>query len=165
MNLIDQLHDIYDISYQPFWQHVWFKILSIIFLLGVVGGAVFLFMRKKRKEQKKPYWQEAGEKLKALEVYCTTSAEYEEFYKNLTSIMKDYLGEYYKKDLTSKTDQEVVYYLAHVGALPYVRDGMDTLYKNAVGVKFAQKEAACTVMQHDLKKSKMIVLTTHSLEN
>ncbi|MDP3788189.1 MAG: hypothetical protein Q8Q60_02610 [Candidatus Chromulinivorax sp.] len=106
----DQLIDIYDVWYKPFWQHEWFAIIAIMALCAVVGVLLYYLYRK--YIQKKIIEDCAIIAYRDLDelknFHIATKQDSKDCYFSLSSIIKSYLASRYHTVFTQLTDKEIV---------------------------------------------------------
>ncbi|MEX0672003.1 MAG: hypothetical protein WD068_01475 [Candidatus Babeliales bacterium] len=157
--LEQQLYDIYPVIYIPLWQQPIVYIPLIFFGLAVVGLLGYGLFWYWQKKDPMPPWQEAQKSLQELSARIDP-AQYQQFYFDLTAIIKRYLGVLLGHDYSSKTDQEVVYSLEQVDFPAYLRETMKKLFMGAQTIKFANFQAAIDQMRHDIEAAMKLIQET-----
>lgn len=106
----DQLIDIYDIWYEPFWSHGWFRVTILIFVCFLF---LMLFYFIYKKYIQKPVFVDcaliAYKDLDILKkIHIVTESDSKDCYFSLSSIIKRYLACRYHIIFTQLTDKEIV---------------------------------------------------------
>lgn len=140
-------------------------------ILVVIGLAMYLFRRKKRKEaaQKQlPPYEEAIVALKQLDnTQLLKENKSKEYYSSLTEIVKRYLDrEVDEAALESTSDELITRLMMHKDAGNFDFDletirRLDTIFKRADLVKFAKMNQASGQAEVDRKTIEEIINETH----
>lgn len=138
MKEIDQLYDIYDISYQPFWKTGWCKLL----IAAVVGAILVAFLvalwRLYESRMKKlSFEQHVRARLDEMERYYAVSRQAAPFYASLTELLKEYLEKKFQLAARSKTDQELLSYIQESHLPENLVHDIRILLEKAYAIKFA----------------------------
>lgn len=147
----DQLIDIYDIWYKPFWEHGWFiaiKYGAIITLLGY-----FLYIMYKKYIQKNVVEDCAVVAYRNLDLlknfHIVTERDSKDCYFSLSSIIKKYLACRYDHIFIRLTDKEIV-----VQAQRYMDNDtvllLQQILQGMTFVKFEYKVAAHQKLEKDI---------------
>lgn len=153
------LIDIYEITYEPWWLSMWFKISLIIAGIAIFSAAAFFFYRKYRKKVEMPYWQKALADITLLEKQGFDKGEI--FYVKLTHIIKDYFSRAYDIPLADKTDTEMLETLKHTQSVSSdMYQQVRAIFEGVMFIKFAHQQAATERMDADIKKSRDLIEAT-----
>ena len=109
----DQLVDIYDVWYEPFWQQGWFMVIKIIAICAVVGALLYYVYKKYiHKNAVIDCAIIAHQDLDALKnFHIVTKQDSKDCYFSLSSIIKRYLACRYHMQCLYLTDKEIMGYL------------------------------------------------------
>lgn len=150
-----ELYDIYDLWHVPFWQTLWFKIIffSVLFLALIV--LIVWFVRRRRKHKKE---LSAGEQalhdlyaLRERKLVCSEHAQ--EFYLQVTAILKTYLQHQYHLPVQAKTDQELLHFLYQEHFSPALLQELQEIFSGMELIKFARASAVSDQLERDLQRS------------
>lgn len=138
MQQIDQLYDIYDISYRPFWETGWCK-LGLVLLLGAIFVAfiIALWRLYMRRTRVLPLDQYVCARLDEMERYYIVSDQAAPFYASLTDLLKEYLEKKFQLLARSKTDQELLFYIQESHLPENLVHDIRILLEKAYAIKFA----------------------------
>lgn len=154
MQLDDKgLYDIYSLWHIPFWQTSFFYWIILSFLAFSIVLALWvtiMWWYGKKKTVVKPAWQEALDKLYQLQQKKYLSkAEGKSCYFAMTAIIKTYLIARYQYPLHSKTDQEMIHYIAKQKKQEKIADALKEIIHGSLYIKFANERAMQkTIMVH-----------------
>jgi hypothetical protein len=149
-----ELYDIYDLIYVPFWQTQNFRILLLLLAFTLIAGAIWWLWRNK-KVRVVPPWEEALERLNKLEPYHENANL---FYEQLTYSVKRYLERRYHHTLSSKTDEEVS--LIELASSSTTQPEIQKLFKRAVNYKFGKLKTTVEQMIEDKERAIRFVQET-----
>jgi hypothetical protein len=153
----------------PFeWLLLLYWLLPVLLIIGI---AIYLFRRKKRKdaaEKQLPPYEEAIVALKTLDnSQLLTENKSKEYYSNLTEIVKRYLDrEVDESALESTSDELITRLMMHKDAgnfdfdLETIRK-LDLIFKRADLVKFAKMNQQSEQAEVDRKTIEEIINETH----
>lgn len=166
----DQLIDIYDIWYEPFWQWGWFSVIKMITICVVVG--VFLYYLYRKYFQKRVVEDCAIIAYRDLDelknFHIATKQDSKDCYFSLSLIIKSYLASRYHTVFTQLTDKEIVRqaesYMTddNVRLLQQILQGMVLLkFEHAVAaykklekdIELVEEFIQNTTPQHDTKEN------------
>ncbi len=159
-----ELYDIYDLWHVPFWQTLWFRIIfwSILFFALIVLISMFVRRRRNRKKE-----LSAGEQalhdlrvLRERKLVCSEHAQ--EFYLQVTTILKTYLQHLYRVPVQAKTDQELLHFLYQEHFSPAVLQELQEIFSGMELIKFARASAVAEQVERDLQRSMSFVERTIS---
>ncbi len=154
-----ELIDIYDITYEPWWQSLWFKTIGISLIAILSGLFVYYLYKKYRKVTSLTYWQQAFASIAVLEKQGFADGQL--FYVRLTHIIKDYLHERYQLALADKTDTELLETLKQTTEVPStVCQEVKEIFDGVIFIKFANQQAAHERMEQALVKSRSLIKET-----
>ena len=153
-NLLEQLYDIYEPWYKPFWN----KTVFIILIFSLLALLITYFALRKKKKNF-TFEEKILIELNNLKV---NTKDYKKFYFNLSDILKKYLSFRYNLNLSSKTDEEVLLELKDSGFPSIWLDKLKNIFMGAITIKFAKEESSKAKMEHDLNDS--ILLTKETLK-
>ena len=157
----NELYDIYSLWHVPFWQTRLFFFLTLLFIGSVVVVGVWFFIaRMRRNKNKKNIWDQALHDLNQLNG-SGTQEHGKEFYVQLLVIIKKYLHARYGYDVASKTDQELLLYLASMRDFPNeVLEIVRSIIDGSVIIRFANEQAVYDQVQQDFASSILIIKKT-----
>lgn len=106
----DQLIDIYDIWYEPFWHQKWFSFIIVVCMcLLIVVLLYFLYNKYIKKTVFIDYALLAVSDLDALKkIQIITKQDSKDCYFSLSLIIKKYLASRYHVIFTQLTDKEII---------------------------------------------------------
>ncbi|MGZ6250949.1 MAG: hypothetical protein ACXWL2_02880 [Candidatus Chromulinivorax sp.] len=106
----EQLIDIYDLVYQPFWQSKWFFWSSCFFGAGfIILGCYFLYVWYVKKSNVIDCAILAYQKLEKFEkILVLKEQDSKDYYFSLSSIVKNYLACRYDNSFSCMTDKEML---------------------------------------------------------
>lgn len=147
----DQLIDIYDIWYEPFWLQGWFKILICLFIM-IMTIILFYYFYKKYiyKTIVIDCSVIAYRDLDSLnKIHIVTAQDSKDCYFSLSSIVKNYLACRYHLIFTHLTDKEII-----KQAALYMSDDLAymlaNIFKNMTLIKFEHEIAASQKLEKDI---------------
>lgn len=148
----EQLIDIYDIWYEPFWKQSWFYslIIACIFLLGVFC-IYFLYKKYIQKSVVIDCAAIAYRDLNTLKkIHIATKQDSKDCYFSLSSIIKRYLACRYDIIFTQLTDAEIVQhaqlYMSHEQV-----SMLQQILHNMMFVRFEHEVAATIKLEQDMQ--------------
>ena len=149
--------NIYGPWYKPFWQNIYFWLIVILILLGLVSLIIFLYQK---------YWKSNTDRLGAnLTPQLRALRELEQllraipnteksadFYSNLVTILKKYLvTQFLAEDLLAKTDLELFDFLQARGNLTHGQsDLLSELLTARARARFTALSFDQALARHDL---------------
>ncbi len=147
----DQLIDIYDIWYKPFWQSdlmYIIKIIAIVFLIGLL--LYYFYIKYVQKQDVLGAAEIAYRDLDVLQnFHIATKQDSKNCYFSLSLIIKNYLGSRYHMKLSRLTDNEIV-----KQAKNYMTDDnvrlLQKILQGMVFVKFEYEVAAIQKLENDI---------------
>lgn len=146
-----KLYDLYDIWYESLLSQWW--VIAVLVFVGAlcVGLCLWFVIRKIKQKAAVPAWQQALRSFEQLQAETYLQAEKsQEFYLQLSAILKEYLQDRYQVALCDKTDQELLQFFGSSEVLDAFAAEMDQVLQGATMVKFAQQRAALETMKRDL---------------
>lgn len=155
-----KLYDLYDMWYEPLLVQRWFIITLII--VGFIFISLFIWFVVKKIRTKKPLlpWQRALQEFKKLEAKTMRMEHSQEFYVQLSHILKEYLQERYHEVLLDKTDQEVIEFFQNRDVLKLFTSDIEQVLQGAVRIKFAKQSAVQETMKRDVAVCAAVVQKT-----
>ncbi|MGB8366920.1 MAG: hypothetical protein WCD44_01035 [Candidatus Babeliales bacterium] len=152
------LYNNYDIWHKPFWQTTTFywAMIAVATLIFIV---ICYFLIKKYFSYKKkkilPTWQRLLQELESQWTIGLIKPEQsKKFYHLVTAILKNYLQDQFNFSLHSKTDDEVIAYLAQKEEITQkVLENIQTVFKGSILIKFANEQAIQEQIEHDYKRT------------
>lgn len=151
-----ELIDIYDITYQPWWLSMWFRV-TLGFIIGACAIALIYYVWKRyRPVVQLTYTQKALHNLQILERQGFTDGQL--FYMRLTQVIKEYLHQRYELPLTDKTDSELIETLKKSSVVDQavVKDVKD-IFDGVMFIKFANQAAGKERMEQALVTSRALI--------
>jgi hypothetical protein len=153
---MDQFYDIYDVWYQPWWQHSFVKIgLGVLLIFLIAMLVVYVIKKNMYKKKSIPAWQEALSDFDRLGNSAMLNEHMAKiFYTQLIVIIKQYIHKQYGFDVEGKTDREILVFLDEQIIFPrnlivILQDILD----HAGSIKFANCAGLLEQMQRDLALS------------
>lgn len=163
--LPDQLYDIYDIIYQPFWRSRWFFWICVIIAVLIFLLGILLFVRWWRSRiVKRDYWHQALYDLDRLPTLVHHHGVPEKIYTQLTEIMKVYFSSRYALTMRGCTDDELIAHLEKILSSEQIQV-LRTVIPRAVEIKFAGQESARQIMLDDIGQVRVLIEQTRSVES
>lgn len=162
----DQLIDIYDIWYEPFWQWGWFNAIKIVVICAVAG--TLLYYVYKKYMQKKIVQDCASIAYRDLDelknFHIATKQDSKDCYFSLSSIIKSYLASRYHIVFTQLTDKEIV-----LQAESYMTDDnvrlLQQILQGMVLLKFEHAVAANKKLEKDIELIEEFIQNTTPQRN
>ncbi len=162
----DQLIDIYDIWYEPFWQQGWLNLFKMVFIVFIVG-VLFYYLYKKyiKKQIVIDCAKVAYHDLDLLKnFHIATKRDSKDCYFSLSLIIKNYLGSRYHVILSKRTDKEVILHAAN-----YMTDEnlelLQQILQGMVFVKFEHEVAATKKLEKDIAMVQEFIQNTTPQQN
>ncbi len=152
-NQID-FYESYGYYHQPFWQNFYFKLFILSFLFLILGLFVFFIFKHFNKKKKKelPAWDWAFLELDKLNLKkCKTKNDFKKFYFDLTKIIKIYFYKRYAWQVLDKTDEELILFLRKVEFDSNLLQDLQTVFNDALFIKFAGQDVLKPQAEKDLK--------------
>ncbi len=158
----DQLIDIYDIWYEPFWQQGWFyTIVKTGICLLIVVAFYYLYKIYIQKKVTVDCALTAYHDLDTLKKFhIVTEQDSKDCYFRLSSIIKRYLTSRYQVAFTQLTDQEIVQQAACYMADDNVRM-LQHLLQGMTFVKFEHEVAVYQKLENDIQLIKEFIQNTN----
>src|SRR3972149_5639487 len=130
---------MYDYYTPPFWQTTEFYVgLGIVSIL-LVAATIFLFNTFKKRPLSS--WDWALLELKKISpTRASTKEEFKTFYFKLTEIVKLYLQKRYGWDMASKTDAELILWLADKKFNTAIVEVLKKVADDALWIKYANMD-------------------------
>jgi len=157
----DQLIDIYDIWYEPFWTQIWFKGFIIVCISALVAWlCYFLYIKYIKKPIVIDCAQIAYQDLDNLKnCKITTPQDSKNCYFKLSSIIKHYLACRYHIIFTQLTDKEIMRNVE-----PYVSDAdarlLQRLLQSMEFIKFEYELVAVEKLEKDIQSIREFIYNT-----
>ena len=157
-----QLYDIYDMSYTPWWQQEWLWYCTVICLtLLLLAGLWYTLRRIMAKKRVVTPWEKAMSELDRLEIQGFVSVVYsKELYTALTKLLKKYVHERYGFDIVGKTDEEAILFLEKNDFPADLLESVRTIFSGSVIIKFSNACAIKTQIEQDFASSRTIIYKT-----
>lgn len=162
---LNQLIDIYDISYKPWWHSTRLYVSAIA--LGIVIFSVVVWAIWKWLKRKKQLSFEQIALLQLQQLYdkpYESDAALQEAYFHITMIMKSYLAKHYNIILLNKTDPEIIEALKMVVPADIFAT-LQELFERAYQIKFAQAAISQKMLYDDINYMQRIIYQTIKQEN
>jgi hypothetical protein len=147
----DQLIDIYDIWYKPFWQSDFMYIVKIIAIVSVIALLLYYFYIKYiQKQDALDCTQIAYRDLALLQnFHIATKQDSKNCYFSLSLIIKNYLGSRYHLKLSRLTEKEIVKQAENYMTDDNVRL-LQKILQGMVFVKFEHEVAVIQKLENDI---------------
>lgn len=157
----DQLIDIYDIWYEPFWQQGWFTVVKMIAIVALVGALLYFLYKK--YIQKKVVVDCARIAYRDLDLlknfHIVTEQDSKDCYFSLSSIIKRYLACRYHTIFIRLTDKEIVRQ-----AEPYMDEAnkrlLQQILQGMTFVKFEHEVVATQKLEKDIALIQVFIENT-----
>ena len=160
----DEIYDIYGMLYQPFWNTMWFRVLSAALLIFIVAGLIFFIWKKLQQKKKILPWDFAVQCLESIQKQFLLDNDIvlndknkKEFYCKLIFYLKKYFISRYNIQKHGNTDKETIAILKSVRADKIVCEYVQRIFDGAVKIKFANKGVAKKQMEEDLDLAMKII--------
>ena len=160
----DQIYDIYDFWFEPFWQTRWFKITMLLLAILIFVVLAYFLWRKFFGPKKIESWEKALKELKVLKKdFLVGDAESfgrkknKQFYFELISCLKNYLNLRYNIKDFGKTDAEMVVILNELHVPAYVSENVELIFVGAMTIKFANQQVAKKQMEDDWARAVRLI--------
>lgn len=162
-----QLYEIYGLLHIPFWQRLWFIIITSVVCCGLLIIIACLLITKYRKNKKVLLdWQVALQHLESLKKNAMlTSAMSERYYVYLTGLLKEYMSTYYRHDLHSFTDEQMVAYIEQLPLYIQQKEQLTKIFSAGLFIKFAHQQAVEQQMLEDWQHAYDFIITTKNKDN
>jgi hypothetical protein len=158
------LYGIYSMAHVPWWQRGWFYglfwCLGIIILVCIVWLLVRYWRNRKREL---PCWDQALHDLTVLSGYHPDQGK--DFYIKLVATIKKYLQVRFGFEVFSKTDQEMLHYLATTTFSGELYQMLSAIIDGSLMAKFANYQVTQEQMNKDLRLAIMLVQRTMPQKN
>jgi hypothetical protein len=160
----DDIYEIYEYYFQPFWQSTWFKIVASVCILLLLLGLILFILVWRRKRKQTP-WESALDEISKLSVdKCQSKDDFKKFYFSLTWIIKKYLHKRFGWAILDKTDDELIIFLQNKGFDVILQDSLKTMFRGAVWIKFANEGVLKTQAESDLLVAKVMIEKTRPVD-
>ncbi|MBP6869588.1 hypothetical protein KBC04_01770 [Candidatus Babeliales bacterium] len=162
----DQLIDIYDIWYQPFYRQAWFYNILIILALALLGALLYFIYTKYVKKTKLVDCSViAYQQLDSLKNFQIVSKQdSKDCYFKVSLIIKTYLACRYHAIFLRLTDKEIVQH-----AQDYMSDSdirlLHRLFQGMTFLKFEHEVAAHDKLEKDIQLIKEFIENTSQLDD
>lgn len=147
----NQLIDIYDIWYEPFYKQTWFMTLTIILLALLLSIFMYCVYKKYRKQVSVVDCAvTAFQGIELLKkIHIVTKQDSKDCYFSLSSIIKQYLACRYDGIFTRLTDKEI---MVHAERYMHAENVLllEKILHAMVLVKFEHKIAATEKLEKDI---------------
>lgn len=154
MNKSLEFYEAYGYISEPLWESVYFRIF-VYSLIFIFAGLVFFFLYrylKKRKKKKLTAGDWAILKLNKINIgKYKTKQDFKKFYFDITEILKKYFYKRYNWFVIDKTDKEFIEFLRSKEFDQSLLEKLDTIFNDAIFIKFAAQEAFKPQAKKDLK--------------
>ncbi len=148
----DQLFDIYDMWYEPFWSKTWF-LYFIIFLIIIVFGSVGWYLYKKyiyRKDSVDCSKVALRDLDHLKKFHIATVADSKDCYFRLSLIIKNYLASRYAIASLQLTDKEIIAQAHHVMD-EHALDLLKQVLQSMTLLKFERQKALNEKLEKDIQ--------------
>jgi hypothetical protein len=157
-----ELIDIYGLWYVPIWQRPWFLPTVIVVLLFVAGLIGWYFYHRRAQKKQIAVWQYTLEQLAQLDQMAQRADQGEQFYVRITTLLKIFLSDYFKINIASFTDQQVVDYITQTDLPELHKQMLGRIFYGGQMIKFAKASSLVQQMQQDLAQSIQLVRELHA---
>jgi len=157
---IDQIIDVYDIWYQPWWHSKPFYAFVVLFALFVLVTLLYFIWTRYMRAHAFSFEQVALLNLQELHKRSyKVDHDMRDAYFKLTMIMKVYLSKQYKIALLNKTDQELI---SHIQELVPVEISatLQELFERAYQIKFASAAVSEKMLYDDIDFMQKVIYQT-----
>jgi len=154
-----ELYDLYDVWYQPWWQHWSVKIIGLSLLFLVVAGAIWSLVRRFTRAAAVPYWQRALDQCSSLKAQLD-QLEPPVIYAQLITILKTYIAARYIHTTRSATEKELMIIIQELAISDVQKSHLKQLLMQAVPVKFATEKPGLQVITADIDALQGFINTT-----
>jgi hypothetical protein len=146
----------------PLWQRPWFlpTVLGVTLLIAAAIGWYLYYRRQQLKQI--PIWQYTLEQLALLDQMAQRADQGEQFYVRVTTLLKFFLSDYFKQNIASFTDQQVVDYSVHTDLPELHKQIISRIFTGGQMVKFAKAASLVQQMQQDLAQACFLVQELHA---
>jgi hypothetical protein len=135
----------------PFWQRWLFWVALLVLLVAAAAGTVQFWRRRGRRvvAPQAPAWETAYARLRELDQRrLPESGQWEPYYVDLTSILRDYIEDRFSLHAPERTTQEFLSEAAGSGCLTENQQRMLALFlRHCDRVKFARYEPTLAEME------------------
>lgn len=152
MNTEIQLHEIYDVWYEPFWHKTWFYICVGIVLCGALYACARWIYHSwiGKKTVITPADRMKSAVITLRHKFHAHEIEPKDVYHGIMHELKVYLSSLFSLDLVDKTDYELLEVLKKTSYSPEDIHVLKRIVDNAVLVKFAQYDTVADQVSKDL---------------
>ena len=162
-NVTIEYNDIYDIWLPVWWQQktTWLLFLLIVVVVIAIVWTSLYLLRKKRKQPSA--LESIVKELARIDIgSLKTQEEQKNFYIVLIATIKECLVGCYKLDVMSKTDRELIEYLATSTCSPDSIKQITEIVDHAYMIKFARNAAISEQMYDD--RTCVVLFANQSIE-
>ena len=164
--LQNQLYDIYDVIYHPFWKTYWFFLISVLMGLLIVGVGLYFIVRwLKHRKLHRTYWQQVLDDLACVRNEIEQGkVKPDQIYKQMIAILKEYCSLRYGINMRGFTDTELIIHLEQFVSSDQLAP-LKMLTPRAIEVKFAGEKVAKKLMLEDTVHIRNFIEKTVPSEN
>lgn len=162
---IDQIVDVYDVWYRPWWHSKLF--IASIVVVGIIFFVMTLYALWKRylRSQSFSYEQVALLNLQELhKLSYKSDNEIRDAYFKLTMVMKVYLSKRYQIALLNKTDQEIISHIQELVPVA-VSATLQELFERSYQIKFAHAAVSEKMLYDDIDFMQKVIYQTIKQDN
>ena len=162
---LNQLIDIYDVWYKPWWNSKSFYICTTLIILILICVLSYFLWKKYIQPKKFSY-----EKIAILQLQKLHKKSYEsdesirDAYFQMTMIMKTYLSKRYKIKLINKTDNEIIESIKSI-VPSQIFITLQELFQRAYQIKFAYAAISLKMLYDDIDYMQRIIYETIKQNN
>ena len=157
---LNQLIDVYDVWYEPWWHAKSFYASLIFFAICVACFLMFCLWKWYMRAQQFSFEQIALLQLQKLHQLPYDSDEsMRDSYFQMTMIMKIYLSKRYAVGLLNKTDKEIVLSIAPIVPVE-ISATLQELFERAYQIKFAHAAISLKMLYDDIDYMQRIIYKT-----
>lgn len=157
---LNQLFDVYDVRYEPWWHSKYAYLGMTLLALVVMGSLVYGIWKWYVRSQVFSFEQIALLQLQELhQKPYDTQESMRDSYFQITMIMKIYLSKRYEIGLLNKTDKEIVDCIKPVVPVQ-VSATLQELFDRAYYIKFAGAAISTKMLYDDIDYMQRIIYQT-----
>lgn len=162
----DQLIDIYDLWYQPFYKQTWFyNILIIAIIILIIATCYFFYKKIIQKKQLIDCSVEANQQLDQLKSFQIVSKRDSKYcYFKISLIIKTYLAHRYDTIFMKLTDKEIVKYAKKYMSEDDIRL-LERILQGMTFIKFEHEVAITEKLEKDIQLVQSFIENTTPLSD
>lgn len=162
---IDQIVDVYDVWYKPWWHSKIFTAFVVVFALSVVLSLLHVVWMRYMRARSFSYEQVALLNLQELhKLSYRADHDIRDAYFKLTMIMKVYLSKQYKIALLNKTDQELIFHIQELVPVE-ISAMLQELFERSYQIKFAHAAVSEKMLYDDIDFMQKVIYQTIKRDN